>query len=327
MDFATRWQLRSLIITVLVSSANLLSGCAAFNYVGADAPRGPQLGAVASLASLSSSLPSSSAPRIAVVLGGGGPRGYAHIGVIKALEGAGIYPDLVVGSSVGALIGAFWASGLSAQDIERISAQGGPLTIFDINPFADRGWIRGQRLQDYVNAQLDNKLIQALPRRLIVVATRRADKQAVQFTQGNLGVAVRASSAVARIISPVGIDGTEYEDADESMPLAVGVARAAGAQFIIAVDVSALAGSAPVGTEKAWLDRDAARRARIDPEAAKADFLIHADLGYLASPSRAYADMAQNKGYADTLTKLPILVEQIQKRFGDWEPRVVRSDK
>ena len=311
--------LHSVIGSIALSAFGLLHGCSAFNYAAVDAPREKTLNTFA-ITQGTASLP---APRIAVVLGGGGPRGYAHIGVIKALEGAGIYPDLIVGSSVGALIGAFWASGLSAQQIEQRSSEGGPLTIFDINPFADRGWIRGQRLQDYVNRELGNKAVQDLPRRLIVVATRRIDKQAVQFTQGNLGVAVRASSAVAKIISPVGIEGIEYEDADESLPVAVSVARAAGAQFIIAVDVSALAGNAPEGTEKIWLDRDAARRARIDPEVAKADFLIHADLGYAASPRSSYALMAQAKGYSDTIAKLPLLLDQIRGRFVDWKPTSV----
>ncbi len=91
------------------------------------------------------------APRIALVLGSGGPRGYAHIGVMRALEEVGLQPDLIVGSSVGALIGTFWASGLDAAQIDERSMQGGPLTLFDPWPFADRGWIIGQRLQDYVN--------------------------------------------------------------------------------------------------------------------------------------------------------------------------------
>jgi NTE family protein len=126
----------------------LLGGCASFDYVDSDSP-------------VAMTLPPriNPSPRVAVVLGSGGPRGFAHVGVIKALEAQGISPDLIVGSSVGALIGAFWASGLSANDIEARSKAGGPLTLFDINPFADRGWIRGQRLQDYVTRELGAKSI------------------------------------------------------------------------------------------------------------------------------------------------------------------------
>ncbi len=278
-----------------------LSGCSAFNYAGADSPL-PQLSAA----------PLVPSPRVALVLGSGGPRGYAHIGVMKVLAEAGIDYDLVVGSSAGALVGAFWANGLDAEEIDRISRSGGPLTLFDISPFADRGWIRGQRLQDYVNTRLGSKSIEQMPRRLIVVATRRDDKAPVFFQSGNIGVAVRASSAVPRIISPVGINGTEFEDADESLPVAVRAARQAGAQFVIAIDVSARAGAAPRGTSQALLDRDARRRHRIDPEVATADFLIHPDLEYAAGPSRSYFVKAQATGERSARDALPDLVERLR---------------
>ena len=286
---------------VLAGLAATLSGCSAFNYAGADSPL-PQLSAA----------PLVPSPRVALVLGSGGPRGYAHIGVMKVLAEAGIDYDLVVGSSVGALVGAFWANGLDSDEIDKISRSGGPLTLFDISPFADRGWIRGQRLQDYVNTRLGSKSIEQMPRRLIVVATRRDDKAPVFFQSGNIGVAVRASSAVPRIISPVGINGTEFEDADESLPVAVRAARQAGAQFVIAIDVSARAGAAPRGTSQALLDRDARRRRRIDPEVATADFLIHPDLEYAAGPSRSYFVKAQAMGELSARDVLPDLVDQLR---------------
>lgn len=273
-----------------------LAGCSAFNYVQPDRP--------VAQAAVS---PMAPRPQVALVLGSGGPRGYAHIGVMKVLEDAGIGVDLVVGSSVGSLIGAFWADGLSAARIDEIAASGGPLTLFDLSPFADRGWIHGQRLQDYVNDNLGNKSIEQLSRRLVVTATRRADKAPVFFQSGNVGVAVRASSAVPRIISPVGVDGIEYEDADESLPVAVRAARQAGARFIIAIDVSARPGTAPAGISQAMLDRDTTRRARIDPEVADADFLIHPDMPYMAGPNRAYFVSAQAAGEAAALQALPAL--------------------
>lgn len=293
--------MRSARAMALAGLAATLSGCSAFNYAGADSPV-PQL-SVAPLAPL---------PRVALVLGSGGPRGYAHIGVMKVLEESGIDYDLVVGSSAGALVGAFWADGLDADEIDKISRSGGPFTLFDISPFADRGWIRGQRLQDYVNTRLGRKSIEQMPRRLIVVATRRDDKAPVFFQSGNIGVAVRASSAVPRIISPVGINGTEFEDADESLPVAVRAARQAGAQFVIAIDVSARAGAAPRGTSQALLDRDARRRRRIDPEVATADFLIHPDLEYAAGPRRSYFRNAQAMGERSARNSLTALMERLR---------------
>jgi NTE family protein len=301
----------SLMAPWLCGLALALSGCSAFNYSAADAPRAERLDEAGR-----------QAPTIAVVLGSGGPRGYAHVGVINALESAGIVPDMVVGSSVGALIGAFWASGASAETIDTLSREGGPLTLFDINPFADRGWIRGERLQAYASAQLGGKPIEALKRRMVIVATRLQDKQPVLFTHGNLGVAVRASSAVPGIISPVGINGIEHEDADESLPVAVQAARKAGARFVIAVDVSAHDGSAPAGTDAKWLARDAARRLRIAPEVARADFVIHPDLGYLASPRREYFDMARAKGQEAAVAQLPALLAMLRARIPEWKPNL-----
>ncbi len=285
-----------------MAMALALSGCAAFNYT---APDSPVAQATASIAE--------PRPRVALVLGSGGPRGYAHIGVIKVLEDAGVHVDLVVGSSVGSLLGAFWAAGYSAAELDAAASSGGPLTLFDLSLFADRGWIRGQRLQDYVNDRLGHASLEQLPRRLIVATTRRADKQPVFFERGNVGVAVRASSAVAGIISPVGVQGIEYEDADESLPVAVRAARQAGAQFVIAVDVSARAGKAPPGTSAALLERDARRRSRIDPETRLADFVIHPDMAYAASPRASYFVQARQAGEAAAVQLLPEMLREMER--------------
>lgn len=282
----------------------MLAGCAAFDYRRGDAPQ-----AFAHVPLLEPR------PQIALVLGAGGPRGYAHLGVLRVLEEAGIVPDLVVGSSVGALIGAFWASGLSAAEIDARSQAGGPLTVFDPSPFADRGWIHGQRLQDYVNAGLGYRSIEALPRRVIVVATRRSDKRPSYFTSGNAGVAVRASAAMPGIVSPVGIDGVEYEDGDECLPVPVTPARQAGARFVIAVDVSARPGSTPARASLALHERDQRRRARIEPEVAKADFLIHPDLEYRAGPFRSYFVSSRQRGEAHARELLPALQAALDERL------------
>lgn len=283
----------------------VLGGCAAFDYRLGDAPQ-----------ALDRVPPLNPRPSIALVLGSGGPRGYAHIGVLRVLEEAGVVPDLVVGSSVGALIGAFWASGLDAAAIDARSMAGGPLTVFDPSPFADRGWIRGQRLQEYVNAGLQGRPLEALPRRVIVVATRRDDKQPRYFTRGNAGVAVRASAAMPGIVSPVGIDGVEYEDGDESFPVAVTPARQAGARFVIAVDVSVRPGSTPADASPALRERDIRRRARIEPEVAKADFLIHPDLDYRAGPFTSYFVSSCQRGQVHARETLPALQAALDERFG-----------
>jgi NTE family protein len=294
--------LRRLVFSLFAAGSTILGGCAAFNYEANDKP-----------VALSTINPISPRPKVALVLGSGGPRGYAHVGVLRVLEEAGIVPDIIVGSSVGALIGVFWASGLSAAQIDDLSMRGGPLTLFDPSLFADRGWIHGQKLQDYVNDGLQGRNLENLQRRVAVVATRREDKQPRVFIEGNSGVAVRASSAMPGIVSPVGIGGVEYEDGDESLPVPVSVARAAGAHFIIAVDVSALPGSTPPEASEALRARDTRRRARIAPEVAKADFLIHPDLGYWASPRRSYFVESRLRGEATARAVLPLLQAKLSQ--------------
>jgi NTE family protein len=291
---------RTTWVLILALALVQVSGCTSFNYTQDDSPIA--IGSVPIM---------NPRPQVALVLGSGGPRGYAHIGVMKVLEQAGIEYDLVVGSSVGSLIGAFWASGYNASEIETLSKQGGPLTVFDFSIFADRGWIRGQRLQDFVNDRLNSPRMETMPRKFIAVATRLNDKQPVFFQSGNAGVAVRASSAVSQIISPVGIQGVEYEDGDESLPVAVRAARQAGAQFVIAVDVTAVPGTAPADTGASRLEREAKRRARIDPELMDADFVIHPDLGFGTSPTPTFFEHARRAGEITARRLLPRLKEAL----------------
>lgn len=295
---ASRWQ--GLAAGLIAAAA--LTSCARFDYGARDSPVAAE-----------TVEPMTPQPRIALVLGSGGPRGYAHVGVMRVLEEAGVEVDLVVGTSVGSLLATFWADGRSAAQIDALSQTGGPLTLFDINPFADRGWIRGQRLQDYVNDRVTGRTLETMPRRLVIGATRRNDKTPVFFTTGNPGVAVRASSAVPGVLSPVGILGTEYEDGDESLPLAVRAARQAGALYVIAVDVTPRLDSAPPDASPAERERVARRIARIAPEASQADFLIHPDIGFAASPRPSYFRHARAAGEARARHLLPMLLADLER--------------
>ena len=210
---------------------------------------------------------------------------------------------------VGSLLGAFWADGRSAAKLDALSEDGGRLTVFDPSPFADRCWIHGQRLQDYVNTRLGNKSIEQFPRRLVISATRCSDKAPVFFASGNAGVAVRESSAVPGILSPVGINGTEYEDGDESLPLAVRAARQAGAQFVIAVDVTLRLETAPTDTSQAQRERVAKCRAA---EADQADFLLDSGLAWQESPPPSVFRYARRTGEQPARRQLPELLARLQ---------------
>jgi NTE family protein len=276
---------------------------APYNYVQLDSPT----------AKLEASKRSPS-PRIALVLGSGGPRGFAHIGVLKVLEEAGINVDLVVGSSVGSLVGVLWANGMTAPQIDALTNTNDPTLLFDVSPFADRGWIKGERLQAFVNSNLGNEPLEKLKRSMIVVATRRTDKAPIFFESGNAGLAVRASSAVPTMFSPVGIQGVEYEDADESLPVAVRAAKQAGARFVIAVDVVARLTDVPKRLSSSMQLKEANRRLRIDKELVGADFVIHPELTYDASAWLSYALAAKKAGEAKTRTLLPSLNLLLKKQ-------------
>ncbi|MDO4440691.1 MAG: patatin-like phospholipase family protein [Moraxella sp.] len=180
-------------------------------------------------------------PKVALVLGGGGTRGYAHIGAIKALEEHGISPDLVVGTSAGAMVGAIYASGKSAAELERIANAVNEIDLLDIAP-SKQGLIEGTALRDFINTQVNHTPIEKLPRRFAAVATDAQSKATVTFRQGDTGLAVQASSSIPNLfIAPriPAINGKKYIDGGQVALLPSAIAKSMGAQMVIAVDVMA----------------------------------------------------------------------------------------
>ena len=176
-------------------------------------------------------------PVVALVLGSGGSRGFAHIGVIKALEDAGIRPDIVTGASAGAIVAALYAGGRTGQELEEIALSLQEGDLVDVTFFGS-GWVLGEALQDFVNRMVDDKPIERLARPFAVVATEAKTGRMVVFNRGNTGLAVRASASVPRLFVPPVINGEEYVDGGITSPVPVKLARAMGADVVIAVDVS-----------------------------------------------------------------------------------------
>jgi NTE family protein len=177
-------------------------------------------------------------PQVALVLGSGGPRGFAHIGVLKVLEEAGVRPDLIVGSSVGSMVGALYAYGMSAADLERLAYQINVMEFFELSML--RGNLAsGVAVQTYVNARVHDAPIESLRTPLAVAATRISDGKLVLFNHGDTGLAVRASGASPGQFEPVRIGSDFYVDGDEASPVPIHAARMLGAKVVIAVDVSA----------------------------------------------------------------------------------------
>jgi NTE family protein len=176
-------------------------------------------------------------PRVGLALGGGAARGFAHIGVIQVLEEAGISIDLVAGTSAGSLVAALYAAGRNGAMLARVALAMDESAITDW-AFPGRGLIRGEALARYVREQTGGKLIEQLPLPLGIVATDLDNGQAVLFQRGDVGAAVRASSAVPAIFQPVKIGTREYVDGGLVSPVPVRFARQMGADLVIAVDIS-----------------------------------------------------------------------------------------
>ena len=176
-------------------------------------------------------------PRIGLALGGGAARGFAHIGVIQVLEEAGIRPDLVVGTSAGSLVAALYAAGRHGAELARVALAMDESAITDWS-FPGRGLIRGEALARYVREQTGGRTIEQLPMPLGIVATDLDSGLAMLFQRGDVGIAVRASSAVPAVFQPVKIGSHEYVDGGLVSPVPVRSARQMGADLVIAVDIS-----------------------------------------------------------------------------------------
>ena len=209
-------------------TVGVLAGCATapVNHTAVDAPYAAPLVRMA-------------APRpvIGLVLGAGGSRGFAHVGVLKAFEEAGIEADVIVGVSSGAVVAALHAGGMRAAELEANALAIADNDLLDFTLFGP-GVIEGGRLQAYINDMLRNRPIEALQKPFAVVAAERETSRMTIFNRGNTGLAVRASASVPKLFWPVVIRGTEYVDGGVASRVPASVARDMGADIVIAVDVS-----------------------------------------------------------------------------------------
>ncbi|WP_175104300.1 patatin-like phospholipase family protein [Pararobbsia alpina] len=177
--------------------------------------------------------------RIGLALGGGAARGFAHIGVIKALEAHGIHPDLVAGTSAGSVVAALYASGMSGLQMNRTALKLDEASISDwAMPFRSRGLIKGVALENYLNTTLHDRKIEQLKIPLGIVATDLRTGEPILFQRGNTGQAVRASCSIPSLFEPVVIGDHEYVDGGLVSPVPAAFAHKMGADFVIAVDIS-----------------------------------------------------------------------------------------
>ena len=243
--------------------------------------------------------------RLALVLSSGGPRGFSHIGVLKALHEIGVKPDLIVGASVGALLGSMVCAGVPMAEIEQLGLD------FDFKSLVRLSLTSGYRLSGhqlaaFVNAEIARRLghstLERLPMRFAAAAVDTQSGELMAFNAGDIGRAVQASSAIPGQFDPVLIRGRLYADGDMAAPLPVRLARKLGAKKIIAVDCSAYLDNPPPGSEP-YRAKDLHTRTLTDADARFADLNLHPDIGYWVRLSREFREMAVRVAYEYTMAR------------------------
>jgi NTE family protein len=255
--------------------------------------------------------------KIGLALGGGAARGFAHIGVIKALEAQGIYPDIVVGTSAGSLVGALYASGNNGYALNRMALDMDEAAISDWSvPFFSKssGVLKGEALQNYVNKAVNNLPLEKMKIPFGAVATDLHTGQGVLFLRGNTGIAVRASSAVPGVFQPVTIGDHSYVDGGLISPVPVSYARQMGADFVIAVDISALPEAQTTGsTTEILLQTFAIMGHSINRYELKgADVVIQPGLGAMKGSDFAGRNLAVLAGEQATTAIMPELKRKLE---------------
>ena len=255
-------------------------------------------------------------PVIALALGGGGAKGFAHIGVIKVLESHGIKPKIVTGTSAGSFVGSLYASGKSPYQLQHIALTFKESDIRDLT-LNRQGFIAGQKLQDFVNQHVANKPIEKFPIRFAAVATRLDNGRKADFIKGNAGQAVRASCSIPNVFVPATIGGTQYVDGGLVSPIPVQTAKAMGADLGIAVDISARpTGNQPVSM---WglLDQtlNIMGQQSINEELSQATVVIQPKVGHLGTLDLK----ASNQSILEGEKAAQLKIKSIEKAIVDFK--------
>ena len=237
--------------------------------------------------------------RTAWVFSSGGPRGFVHVGVIKALAELRHKPDLLVGASIGAALAVVYACGKTASDIEQMALDLQPMGLGRLALGATER-LSGAAISALVHREVNGMPLHGMPTPVVCVAARRTDSTLVGFNAGDAGIAVQASCAIEGQFAPVRIRGEQFVDPDLHQPLPVRLARQMGALRVLAIDASAHEKDAPASAGR-FLETDKRKRALTQPDARAADLTLHPDFGYYVNLSREFRQRAIEAGYRTTM--------------------------
>ncbi|MBP1474948.1 patatin-like phospholipase family protein [Frateuria sp. MAH-13] len=245
---------------------------------------------------------------VGLALGGGAAKGFAHIGVIKMLEASGIHVDVVAGTSAGSVVGALYASGMDAFAMQQAAISLDEASIRDVRLFSG-GLVQGKKLQDYVDGLVRQRPLERLKLPFAAVATELETGQRRVFRHGDTGQAVRASCSVPGVFEPVAIGGRHYVDGGVVSPVPVDAARELGADFVIAVDISARSdGTLPqdmvgiVGRSVVIMGQHLGAQ-----ELARADVVIRPTVNDIGAADFAQKERAIMEGEKAALAAMPLI--------------------
>ncbi|HRD74998.1 MAG TPA: patatin-like phospholipase family protein [Hyphomicrobiaceae bacterium] len=213
--------------------------------------------------------------KIGIALGGGAARGWAHIGVLRALVQAGIKPDIIAGTSIGAVVGGCFAAG-RLDELEGFARELTRRKVFGFLDFnlAGSGLITGQKLVDRLEAYLGDLDIEDLPAKFVSVATEIGTGHEVWLGSGKLVAAMRASYALPGIFKPASVGGRWLFDGALVNPVPVSVCRALGARYVIAVNLNSDLGGKGTVIQAFDTSEDTATAQPAEPEGRGARRLI-----------------------------------------------------
>ncbi len=254
--------------------------------------------------------------KIALVLGAGASKGFAHVGVLKILETNKIPIHLIVGTSVGSVVGSFYAYGLNAFELQRLSFSVEQKEIVDLT-LPDNGFIKGEKLEEFVNKVVKNTPMEKLKLPFYAVATEIQNGQETVFGRGNTGQAVRASCSIPGVFRPVKIGDKFYVDGGVVSPVAVEAAKRLGADLVIAVDISAGSERTPPGNTIETLLQSInimySKLAAI--QLSQAEIVIRPKVGHIGSADfskRHEAVLEGEKAAAEVLPRMKELLNQLR---------------
>lgn len=249
---------------------------------------------------------------LGIAFGGGGIRGFMHLGVMKALEENGISADIVTGSSAGSIAAALYASGLPFQQLESITNNVSELELADI-VISSQGVINGKNIAEWINDSVPQTDLQSMPVEIGITATDMNLRKSVLIREGDIGQAVQTSSTIPGAFIPVEHNGHILVDGGILTVVPVNYARKMGADFVIAVDI--YCGNQPepeLSSTRMLLSTFRLLSCTLaQSEIASADIIISPDFEPEKNSLFSSKEMAIEAGYQATLAEMPNIIKLV----------------